>query len=78
MYIRTRKDGKSVLLREQYNIVEFGPDPVDTYIEGVAMPGLRACLDSTADAPAGSQREIVDDIRVYDTPPYNNRIGSGM
>lgn len=73
VYIRTRRNGRSVLVREQYNIVDFG-DGV-TYIEGIASPELRLAAGCcTADQ---TTEEYFDDIKIYDTPPpFVTRMGT--
>lgn len=77
VYIRSRVDGRDVLLREAYNVVEYDPSDPNrkTYIEGLPMPGLRLAEGgSTKDIRTAV--EVVDDIRVYDAPPFNTRLGS--
>lgn len=78
MFIRARRNGRTVLIREPYNIVEFDTsDPNrDTYLEGIADP----TLDLVTGRGTNLNAELaLDDIRVFDKPPYEySRIGSGQ
>jgi hypothetical protein len=69
VFLRSRRNNEDVLLREQYNVVDYGGE---TYIEGLSDPGLRLIEGG----PSGSiQPEVIHGIRVYDRPPFNSRIG---
>ncbi len=74
--VRSRRDGRTVLLREPYNIIEYAGEPErTTYIEGLASPNMDLVTGrSTKVMP----EEAYDDIRVYDGPPFlpNARFGS--
>lgn len=72
VFIRSRRYGRDVLLREPYNVVAYGDI---TLIEGLrndALRGMGRVATGTLD-PAS----IYDGIRVYDDPPFlpNTRFG---
>ena len=76
VFLRTRRNQRSVLVREQYNVVQYGTDPNGmTFIEGLRNDALRS---RTAAAVADAGAEIYDDIRVYDAPPFNSRFGGAV
>lgn len=76
VYVLVPRDGKKVYLREQYNVVQFGNDPnALSFIEGLPMPSLRMAVEGFS----GKELEdFTDDIKVYDDPPFNTRLGHRM
>jgi len=78
VFIRSVREGRRVLLREPYNVVEYDTDPNrQVYVEGLADPGLDLITGRSTKVGA---EEVYDDIRVYDSPPFlpNVRIGSAV
>lgn len=79
VFIRTRRNGHDALLREKYNLVQYGTEDGAggvrgmTFIEGLPAQGLRVVRTSDI-----RDREVFDGIRIYDAPPFKTRIGSGM
>lgn len=69
-----RASNGSEYLRERYNIVWYGTNPTMTFIEGLPEPELRLIMGN--DTKDVNDTEVYDEIRVYDAPPFNNRIGS--
>lgn len=79
VYIRSRRDGRDVLLREPYNVIEYmdGDAARQTFIEGVSSPGMDLI---TGRGTQVMPEEVYEGIRVYDSPPFtpNNRLGSAV
>lgn len=78
MFIRSTRNGRPVLLREPYNVVEYVEDADrNTYLEGLRDPSLDLV---TGRGTAIAAEDVYDDIRVYDSPPFlpNARIGSAV
>lgn len=78
MYLRSRRDGRDVLLREPYNVVTYdSSDPsLMAYVEGVPDPGLD--LITGRAKVRVDPADIYDGIRVYDKPPFLTRFGSAV
>lgn len=72
MFLRSRREQADVFLREQYNVVEFAGE---TYIEGLPDMGLRL-VEGVNTGLGGA--EVINGIRVFDTPPYGSRLGSAQ
>lgn len=69
VYLKQTSDGKTVFVREQYNIVslDFGDgSDIETYLEPICGRPL---------SPSES-REVYDEVREYDSPPFPlSRVG---
>jgi hypothetical protein len=59
-----------VLVRERYNVVEYDGQ---TFVEGLPDRVLRMLVAPTVDQ---HDKEVIDDIRIYDRPPFITRLGS--
>lgn len=70
VFIKTKRDGRDVFYREQYNIVTYNTDrdtSAQSYIEGVAQDAIGTIY---------SAQEMYDDILVCECPPWPGcRIG---
>lgn len=79
VFLRSRRNGRDVLLREPYNVVQYGEV---TLIEGLRNDTLRhlpAGRSAAGAVPEGGAM-IYDGVRVYDSPPFmpNFRMGSAL
>lgn len=70
VFVKTRRDGKDVYYREQYNIVTYNTDRDSnavSYMEGVAQDGVGTPY---------SAQEMYNDILICEAPPWPGcRIG---
>jgi hypothetical protein len=74
VFIRSRRNGRDVLIRDRYNIVQYGTgDDAKTYVEGLPMREIRQVQDGN-EAPR--TEEIYDEILVCDSAPYTTRFGT--
>lgn len=73
MFIRSRRNQRDVLIRERYNVVQYGTDAnAQTFVEGLPEPEVRQAADGTV----GSKYEqVYDEVRIYDYPPFTTRFG---
>lgn len=73
MFYRARREGRTVLVREPYNVVEWDGE---TFIEGTPNQALDLV---TGRGTKLNAEEMYEDVRIFDYPPYpNSRIGSGF
>jgi len=78
VFIKARREGRTVYIREPYNIVEYDTSDPNrgTFLEGIADPTLDLI---TGRGTKLNAELLLDEIRVYDHPPYEySRIGSGL
>jgi hypothetical protein len=74
VFLKTRRNQRDVLVRERYNIVQYGTDSnALTFIEGLPAPEVRQVANGV-EGPA--REEVYDEIRVYDgVPGFLTRFG---
>ncbi len=75
VFLRSTREGRKVLIRQRFNIVQYGTDPnAETFIEGLHDPVMRLLADPTSDI---KDVEIFEEkIKIFDQlPSYGRHLG---